>query len=303
VNASNDSNSVLCAGRLYCDLVFTGVDGLPTLGTETFADELGLHAGGGAFITAATLCALGQSAALLATIPAAPFDKIVERDIAYNVVDARQCTPAPPGIDPQITVVVAAENDRAFLSRRAGVALPTLTPDAFSNHCHLHIGELRTLLEHPDLIDLARSAGLTISLDCGWDDGMMADVAVLTGLIAQVDVFLPNEAETTRLSELGLSEKTAPLTVVKCGAQGARANRKSGWITVAASRADVVDATGAGDAFNGGFLYEWLRGTGLEQCLVTGNSCGGAVVQARGGTGGLDMVRNDMMSAKRKLAT
>ena len=35
---------VLCAGRLYCDLIFTGVPRFPSLGTEVFAGGLGLHA-------------------------------------------------------------------------------------------------------------------------------------------------------------------------------------------------------------------------------------------------------------------
>ncbi|MEM7275327.1 MAG: FtsW/RodA/SpoVE family cell cycle protein, partial [Actinomycetota bacterium] len=44
-----------------------------TLGTETFAGALTLHAGGGAFITAACLQKLGRPALLAATLPAEPF--------------------------------------------------------------------------------------------------------------------------------------------------------------------------------------------------------------------------------------
>ncbi|MEM7568109.1 MAG: hypothetical protein AAF321_12840, partial [Pseudomonadota bacterium] len=61
--------AVLCAGRLYCDLVFAGAPRLPTLGEEVFCEGLTLDAGGGAFITAAWLAALGRRATLFAIAP------------------------------------------------------------------------------------------------------------------------------------------------------------------------------------------------------------------------------------------
>lgn len=278
---------VLCAGRLYCDLVFTDVPRLPTLGTETFAKGLGLHAGGGAFITAATLSALGQPAALLSTLPAAPFDRIVENELRDNNVDTSACTPASQECDPQITVAIASGTDRAFLSRRSGVALPPINANDIAQYSHLHIGEIRTLKEHPELIERARSSGLTISLDCGWDDELMANVSGLSELIAAVDIFLPNEMETHWLENRGIPTTTAPLTVIKNGGRGAQAWTGEKCVKAETTPVEVVDATGAGDAFNGGFIFRWLRGASIEHCLNTGNMCGAAAVQGIGGTGGL----------------
>ena len=277
---------VLCVGRLYCDLIFTGAPRLPTPGTEVFASGLSLHAGGGAFISAATFAALGHRAALQSMLPAAPFDTMVAQEVSAFSVDTAQCAPAPAGTDPQVTVSVTAGCDRAFLTRAAGPALPSLAAKQFKGFRHLHIGELGTLQEHPDLIDHARAAGLTISLDCGWQDAFSPDVA---SLIAAVDVFLPNEAEAAALAAIGLPAACAPLTVVKCGEKGARAcKRDSGhWVTVPTRPVAVVDATGAGDVFNSGFVSAWMRGEPLTQCLANGNFCGSTAVQATGGTGGL----------------
>lgn len=275
--------TVICAGRLYCDLVFTDVPRLPTPGTEVFAGGLGLHAGGGAFITAATLASLGHGAGLLSVLPAVPFADGVRDALDRHGVDTALCTSAEVGADPQITVVMSGAGDRAFLSRAVGAACPVVS--GIDGYDHLHIGELRTLIEQPFLLDAARRAGMTVSLDCGWSDEIPDEAHAL---IAQVDVFLPNEAE---LDALGGACDLAPLTVVKCGVKGARAKRSGkAWKTASVKPTKVVDATGAGDAFNGGFLSGWLAGLPLAACLDRGNMCGAAVVQEAGGTAGLALL-------------
>jgi sugar/nucleoside kinase (ribokinase family) len=276
---------ILSVGRLYCDLVFADAPRMPTPGTEVFAPSLSLHAGGGAFITGATFAGLGHSVSLAANLPAPPFDTIVVADMAAHGVDATNCKPALNGTDPQITVAIGAANDRAFLTRAAGHALPDLASVTFADFKHLHIGELRTLQDVPSLLDFAHANGLTVSLDCGWQDDFDPEVAKL---IANVDVFLPNECEAAALSKLGIAPDCAPLTVVKCGPRGARAIARGGsdWSESAiVSPVKVRDTTGAGDAFNAGFLSLWLESAALLDCLAQGNACGAATVQIVGGLG------------------
>lgn len=276
---------ILCAGRLYCDLVFTDVPRLPTLGTEVFAPGLSLHAGGGAFISGATLAALGHPVSQCSILPAAPFDAVVLAELAAHGVSASQCR-AAEGADPQVTVAIGSAGDRAFLTRADGPALPDLRRVDFQRFAHLHIGELRTLEDNPGLLTQAKAAGLTVSLDCGWQDAFAPDVA---GLIAAVDVFLPNAAEAEALTRIGVPKDCAALTVIKDGERGARARRRTDtdWTHVPASPVPVLDATGAGDAFNGGFLSQWLDGQPLERCIGKGNACGAATVQIVGGAGAL----------------
>jgi len=286
-DAPDTHRNVVCAGRLYCDLVFSGTGRLPAMGQEIFAEGLSLHAGGGAFITAAWLAALGRNADLVATLPAAPFEDTVRDQIARAGVGASGCAPAPDGTDPQITVALPMDGDRAFVTRRTGRALPdTLSFDGAS---HLHIGELRTLLEHPGLIAAARAEGITISLDCGWEDSLPPNAGPLIG---SVDIFLPNEEEAAMLDAAGMLD-AAPLTIIKCGANGARARFGDTDLHVPTTPVRVEDATGAGDAFNAGFLESWLAGRPTSDCLAAGNRIGAAAVSALGGTGGISgMVRS-----------
>jgi ribokinase len=54
----------------------------------------------------------------------------------------------------------------------------------------------------------------------------------------------------------------------------------------AACRVQTVDATGAGDSFDAGFLAGWLGGADLASCLALGCACGALSTRSAGGTGG-----------------
>lgn len=280
------SGTILCAGRIYCDLVFSGLDGGPRPGRELFADRLALCAGGGAYITAAYLSALGLDAALMGVLPAAPFAAAVVAEMAQNRV-ASQCTAPEPGADPQVTVALAHGGDRAFVTRRSGAALALEHGADLPDARHLHIGELTTALEHPGLIAAARRQGMSVSLDCSWDDAALADPRAADA-IASVDLFLPNTAEAEALKQNGIAMAPRVATVVKCGDRGGIAIAADGArVSAPACPATVLDTTGAGDAFNAGMLSAWLTGLALGACLARANRCGALAVARLGGAGHL----------------
>ncbi|GIH16002.1 hypothetical protein Raf01_41740 [Rugosimonospora africana] len=65
-----------------------------------------------------------------------------------------------------------------------------------------------------------------------------------------------------------------PLVVVKNGADGAVAVHDGTVVRSAAYSVQTVDATGAGDSFDGGFLAGWLGGADLAFSLALGCACG-----------------------------
>nr|WP_272211584.1 hypothetical protein [Marinicella sp. W31]MDC2877480.1 hypothetical protein [Marinicella sp. W31] len=46
-SVNDERSAVLCVGRIYCDLIFTGLERMPVLGREIFAENLTIAAGGG----------------------------------------------------------------------------------------------------------------------------------------------------------------------------------------------------------------------------------------------------------------
>ncbi len=277
------SGSILCVGRLYCDLIFTGVPQFPSMGTEVFASGFGLHAGGGACITAAHLSRLGHRVGLGAFLPTAPFQDIVRDELVRAGLDLTLCRLPAPGSDPQLTVAISDNQDRAFLTHKCGEAFPDVSVDDLRRMAvtHVHIGELATLVEKPDIVGIARAAGASLSLDCGWDDSLTA--GDMAPALADIDLFLPNEAEARHLKEMGVPGCSQGLTVVKQGSKGATAYCGNSQISDPASRVDVVDTTGAGDAFNAGFLSAWLQGRPMPECLRAGNLQGAMAISQVGG--------------------
>jgi ribokinase len=101
-------------------------------------------------------------------------------------------------------------------------------------------------------------------------------------VVALADFLTPNETELKTLSsdasetieEMAASLLTteAQTVVVTLGSQGARWVRKGGAALVPAYRVKVVDTTGAGDAFNGGFAVALAEGKGLADAVAFANA-------------------------------
>ena len=72
--------------------------------------------------------------------------------------------------------------------------------------------------------------------------------------------------------------------VIKLGSAGSIAMQNGKVIRAKSIRVRSIDATGAGDAFNGGFLHAYIQGWPLEDCLRAGNVCGALATTAAGGS-------------------
>lgn len=284
---------VLSTGRLYCDLVFRGLEGMPRLGEERFADDLAIVPGGGGFITAAHLVGLGRPAALLARLGEDPLSQSLLPALDRSGVELAFLERAPDA-GPQLTVAMVEGGERAFLSRRVGPARPATLPAALGDirAAHLHIAEFATLAEIPHLVTDARHHGLTVSLDPSWDDALIRSPDLIA-LCNGVDVFLPNASEARAIADSDdlddagrrLAQHFA-VVVIKDGSDGARLYHGQDSLALPAAPCQrVLDTTGAGDAFNAGFLAAWLRGSSPERALAEGIACGTLSVQSVGGAG------------------
>ena len=289
--ASDEKRSaVLSIGRIYCDLIFTGLDEMPVLGRELFAGNLEIAAGGGAFISAAHVGQVGRRVALVSRLGTDTLSLGIGEQIRDSGIDMRFIEHAVDA-GPQITVAAVVGKERAFLTRRAGPAQPSTLAAALEwpQAQHLHIAEYATLYEMPDLVLRAKAIGLTVSLDPSWDASLIYDPELL-GACRGVDIFFPNLEEAEAItgsadpeSAIKLLARTFPIVALKGGDRGAWVASGDVLIHLPAKGVPVVDTTGAGDAFNAGFLDCWLDEGAMPSCLLAGIEAGSLAVQTAGG--------------------
>ena len=147
----------------------------------------------------------------------------------------------------------------------------------------------------PALLARAHELGLTTSADTGHDP---AETWQIDGLLEELDVFLPNEVEARALTGAATAAEAlerllarVPTVAVKRGAAGALAGRGSERVDVPGFAVQAIDTTGAGDAFDAGFLASLLAGEDLAACVRRGNACGALTAVHVGGSGGFDRAR------------
>ena len=80
-----------------------------------------------------------------------------------------------------------------------------------------------------------------------------------------------NNKDSLKDLAVGFLDLGIETIVVKQGSKGVFAISNDAQCEVEAFKCDVVDTTGAGDSFNSGFLYSYLKGYDLEKSCRIGN--------------------------------
>jgi ribokinase len=282
---------LLVVGDANADLVLRGGDIVPTFGQrEQLVDHADLVLGGSGAIVAVGAAKLGLDVAMAACVGDDALGSVMIDALQAAGVDTRAVirTPdAPTGV----SVGLARSDDRSVLTAPGALARLRAedVPDELlgrARHVHVASPFLQDRLR-PGLRALARRAR-SASLDTGWDPH-----GDWTVPLDAFDVLLPNAEEALRLAgradgdvEAAAHElaRRGPQVVVKLGAEGALAATGGETIRVPAQAIEAVDATGAGDSFDAGFLAARLEGASLPEALALGCACGALSTRGAGGT-------------------
>jgi len=286
---------ILVAGEINPDLVLTG-DVTPAFGqAEKLVDSASFSIGSSSAIFACGAARLGLKVGFIGVCGDDLFghfmlDEMTRRqvDVTPVIVDASVST--------GISVILSTAADRAILTHVGSMnclRADQVTQQLLARSRHIHVASyfLQSALQ-PGLTDLFRRAhalGLTTSLDPNWDPS--GKWSGFDQLLPNVDVFLPNENEAlamTGSADTGqalsnLAQKCA-WVAIKLGPRGAIAARGSETASSPALKVNVVDTTGAGDSFDGGFLYGYLHRWSLARALKLGAACGSLSTRKAGGT-------------------
>jgi sugar/nucleoside kinase (ribokinase family) len=279
---------VILFARYFCDLIFTGLPELPRLGADLFGTSFDMVPGAG-FSTALAFKRLGLRAGWVCDFGDDFFSQFVLDAARREGLDSSLFRLHAFPLR-QVSVAFSFPHDRGFISYVDAYERPAPAP-LIARH-RPRVALLSSLSygdEQAALAAAARAAGTLVYMDCQSQSVSLATPGVAEAL-QRVDIFAPNGAEAMALTgaltvENALAQLAAltSLVIIKCGAAGAIAQSGAQIVSVPAIPVEVFDTTGAGDCFNAGFLYGYLRGETLESCLRYGNICGGLSTTARGG--------------------
>ena len=286
---------VVVAGELNLDLILYGLpEQLPTE-REFLADGLMVTLGSSSAILAHNLAALGAHVGFASLVGDDPLGEIALQRLAAAGVDISRVKKAS-GRTTGLTVILQHEGRRRILTypgTMADMSTADLDKKFLSSARHFHLSSffLQPKLR-PHVVELFRemkAAGLSTSFDTN-DDPEDRWEGVFD-VLANVDVFLPNEREAMRLTGAAsldaAVEKLAPrvpVLAVKLGRLGALARRGKEEFRCPAAKVSPVDPVGAGDSFDAGFLYQYVKGADLRTCLQYGNLAGALSTTMPGGT-------------------
>lgn len=292
---------VLVLGNLVFDILVRPVEALrwnATVWVEALEESLG----GNGSNTAYTAGKLGVPVRLMACAGRDTAGEFALRKLAEAGVDTSlvRRTDAPTAAT---VAVVNAAGARALLhrpgaSREAFAEPPDLGADATRGCAWFHLANAYALPQvrrnAAEILRRARQAGLETSIDTGWDS-RGEWMQVLEPCLPHCDLLFVNEDEARRLGGTPDAEESARLflrlgarnVVVKLGAAGCAAFGEAGEFHAPAFPVEVVDTTGAGDAFAGGFLAALARGLSFSEAARVANAAGALSVSRLGSVAGL----------------
>lgn len=304
---------VVVVGELNVDLILNGIDSFPEIGKEKLASQMILTLGSSSAIFASNLSALGAKVAFIGKIGSDSFGDLVTKSLEekkvsteYIVRDQDQNTGA--------TIVLNFDEDRAMVTHQGAMEHLTIDDiglDILQQARHLHFSSyfLQPGFHHNirKLFKWAKELGLTTSIDPQWDPKELWDLN-LKNVLPYVDIFLPNMQELLFLSKKStLSEAIESVEeyshkiAVKNGNKGSIlfSEKKQSEIEPFLNK-NVVDAIGAGDSFNAGFIYKFINGAADDECQRFANLMGAMNTTAPGGTTAFTNHKEIMQIAEQK---
>lgn len=300
-------------GELNIDFIFNQIDSFPVIGKEILSRQMHVTLGSSSAIFASNLSSLDTKVAFIGKIGKDSFGDLVITTLKKSGVNTDAIV-RKENLKTGATVVLNFGEDRAMITHPG--AMEDLSPDDIDWHTvgrsrHLHLSSyfiqkgIRTEVGH--IFQRARALGLTTSLDPQWDPSEEWQMD-LEGILPHVDIFMPNKKELLNLTRQPTLRKAldhlrpiANTIVVKLGHEGSALFTKGEPVFQPAFlNTDVVDAIGAGDSFNAGFIYKFIDGYPTIACQKFGNIIGAYSTTAPGGTGAFAIRENILQNVKER---
>ena len=274
---------VIGFGALNVDKLYS-VENIASKDEESFIKDETDNPGGSAANTIVGLSRLGCSTSIIGKIAEDEDGDLIEYNLAINGVysnnliysetgstgkclgfvdsEGERCLYIDPGVNDEIRI---DEINPLNIMRCKIMHYTSFVGDSYKTQIEL-------LVKLNDQCVLSFDPGM-LYVQKGFDE--------LKPILERTNILLINESELrllcnnskSSLKELaiGFLDLGIETIVVKQGSKGVFAMNNQEDCEVESYECDVVDTTGAGDSFNSGFLYSYLKGYDLEKSCRIGN--------------------------------
>ena len=294
---------VLSLGIYVVDVLGRPIDQFPERGKLALFDELEIHTGGCANNTALVLSRLGISAGAIGKIGTDTFGDLILQTLSDNGVDVAGMRRDADVSTSFTFVAIASDGERTFyhyIGANGVLCEADLDWELIKTTKILHVAGALVMPSFDgapmaNVLREAKSHGITTSLDTAYDaTGKWMDT--LEPCLKYVDIFMPSIVEAQHLTGLSECREIAQFLrrnynietiAIKMGENGSHVSTSETELFVPAYPVNVVDGTGAGDAYVAGFLAGTIMGWDLKATAELASATGAACVTAIGTTAGI----------------
>lgn len=284
---------IVAIGGVNVDLVVRAPR-MPKPGESLVGHHFSMALGGKASNQAVAVARLGAPVFLVSSVGADSYGRMLKRQLEGYGVSADLISVAPNHASGVAVIIIDRSGQNSIvvtpgpyakLDERDAARARAVISGAFALLLTLEI-PLATIQA---VGGFARSHGVLTILDPGPVSTWNPDV------LKQIDVITPNETEAEAITGIHVADfpsaeaaarellaRGVKTVILKMGSSGALAADASGIRYVPAIRADVVDSTAAGDAFNAGYVVALAEGRSTDEALKFA-ACAGALAVTKAG--------------------
>ncbi len=306
---------IACLGQMAADVVVKPVDGFPQLGMADRVDLIDLRAGGCSLNTASVLNKLGVETAIIGKVGRDIFGDFLHGIIRERGIDVGPVVRDPGVKTSSVIVMISTNGERSFLYCPGSAEAMTIDDIDFGvikRSRIVHVAGVMKL-ESLDVVETLRrikEAGALVSLETDWDvRGRWLEW--IGPCLPYVDIFLPSLEEAKMICGKQQPEDVIKFFMdgygietiaLKMGIDGCWIQAGRDRIRIPSYDVKTVDASGAGDAFAGGFLAGYSKGWDMETVGRFASACGAMCVTEIGTTEGIRSM-DETLAFMKKTAT
>lgn len=276
------------------------------LGAKVDVNRVNFSTGGGATNASVTFARQGHEAIFMGTVGKDPAGEAVIQELDKENVDTRYMSYSDVLNTGYSVLLLANSGERTILTYRGASTHYDIKnfdlEDADADW--LYVSSLAGNMDILDkLFTQARQEDMKIAFNPG--KGELSNPDKLKGLLEDVEVLIANKDEAAQVVSGTESEELVrrllsyvPVAIVSDGPNGVVASDGKTIITAGMYEdVEVIDRTGAGDAFGSGFVSYWAREKSLRESIVFASANSTSVVQQIGAKAGIlkqNVVLHDM---------